>query len=167
MALLLDGQAVSAERAVSLNRLRIKVERWTDLLIGRLAKDSDVAELANEPERAREFADDLRHEERTMGTDYIWSLTLTALHVAFPPVAISTPTADLNARIAGSVLGCFPSRLFNSTGALSSLWQLRLATGTSDTQGMVDELLWTNPLQIGTGSESRQPAAARAWRRFG
>ena len=116
MSVLLDGQAIPAERAVAINRLRLKVERWTDLLLGRLLTRADVVEFAVEPDRRREFADDLRHEERTAGTEYIWSLTLTALG-AFPPTAISTPSADLNARIAASILGCFPSDLFNSTGA--------------------------------------------------
>jgi hypothetical protein len=167
MSLLLDGQSIPAERAVGLNRLRLRVERWTDLLIGRLAKDFNVAEIAVEPDRARDFADDLKHEERSFGTDYIWSLTLTALHAAFPPVPPNTPTAELNSRIAGSVLGCFPARLFDSTGVLSSLWQLRLATAASDTQGMVDELLWTEPLQSGISTGHRQPAGQRSWRRFG
>ena len=51
-----------------------------------------------------------------------------------------SPNAELNARIAASILACFPAELFDSTGLLRSLWLMRLTNVAEDTQGMIDEL---------------------------
>ncbi len=52
-----------------------------------------------------------------------------------------TDNADLNSRIAGAILACFPAEMFDSVGVYHSLWQSRLSAMTSDTQVMVEELL--------------------------
>jgi hypothetical protein len=52
-----------------------------------------------------------------------------------------TPNADLNNRIAGAILACFPVEVFDSTGAYHSLWNLRITAMTANAQQLVDQLL--------------------------
>jgi hypothetical protein len=53
----------------------------------------------------------------------------------------ASPNADLNRRIASSVIACFREELSGSTTLLESLWVERLCVTASDTQRMIDELL--------------------------
>jgi hypothetical protein len=142
LTLLVDGPAIDAAEAVKLNRLRRRSERWTDLLIGYLAGLGDVGQFAVDPERARDFAEDLRHRGRLPGGRYAWTLVLTSLRAAFGlALGPVSPNGDLNAQIAASILGCFPPELLDGTGLLRSLWLARLSDVTDDAQGMLDDLL--------------------------
>ena len=138
LTLLVRGQGIDAKDAVRLNRLRRRAERWSDLLIGNLAGMHGVGEFAISPERAKEFSKDLRDN----GNEFVWSLTMASLRAAFQRgLGLVSPNADLNARIAASILACFPAELFDSTGLFHSLWLMRLMSVAADTQGMIDELI--------------------------
>jgi hypothetical protein len=124
-----------------LNRLRRGAERWTDLLLAQLYESFDVEEFAFVPDRAEEFAGDLRHEER-LGGGLAWQLVLSSLRSAFQRTAASpSPNGDLNERIASGVLRCFESRMFDSTGLTKSLWMVRMENAAADTEGMIAELM--------------------------
>ena len=142
LTLLVRGPGVDAEAAVKLNRLRRRAERWTDLLVGHLIGRHDVSEFAFDPRRASDFAEDLQQRGRLQGGRHVWPLTLASLRAAFRQgLSIESPNADLNARIAGSILSCFAAELFDSTGLLRSLWLMRLTHVADNTQGMIDDLL--------------------------
>jgi hypothetical protein len=143
LALLMHAPGVRVEDAVALNGLRARAERWTDLLLGRLLSELPAAcrfvvEFAPNPDRARDFAADLRDE----GPDSAaWLLTLASLRVAFREgLSAPAPHEELNARIAAAMLACFPTELFDATGQFHSLWMLRIATTTADAQGLVSSL---------------------------
>jgi len=139
LTLMVQGPGIEAEAAVKLNRLRHRVERWNDLLIGYLAEMGDVGEFAVDPKRVKEFAQDLH--DRGNGRQ-AWLLLLASLRASFQQgLDEVSPNADLNARIAAGILACFPSELFDSTGLFRSLWLMRLTSIADDTQGMIDELL--------------------------
>jgi len=143
LTLLLHGPGVGTVAAVELNQLRLKVERWMDLLVGCIADDDDgLVQFSIDPERAREFAADLRGQSQRPLARHAWQLTIASLKVAFRDCR-NQPTGneDLNLRIAQSITACFPPDLFDATGALRSLWTIRLTNGTRDAQGMLDELL--------------------------
>ena len=150
LMLLVGGLGIDVEAAVRLNQLRRRVERWTDLLIGYLAGHDDVSEFAIEPERARDFAEDLRSQSQCPGGRQAWPLVVSSLRAAFRRgLEPLSPNADLNARIAASILCCFPADLFDSTGQFRSLWLVRLGNAASDAQGMIEELLSPEPLASG------------------
>ena len=137
-----EGQAshpiLSAE---ALENYRRRTERWTDLLVAYLVVEHDVSEFACQPDRARDFAEDIGREERNSGRRG-WELTIRSLHNAFaslpdPPV----PNTDLNARIADSILSCFGTEMFDSIGVLQSLWMARLEHRADDATGMIEQLL--------------------------
>ncbi len=142
LALLVNGPGVDAEEAIQLDRLRRRTERWTDVLVGYLAGLHDISEFAVDPERARDFGEDLAWQSRQKGGGIVWPLVLSSLRASFrhglSPVS---PNADLNAKIAASILSFFPADVFDGTGVPQSLWLLRLTQTTSDAQGMIDALL--------------------------
>jgi len=142
LLLLVRGPGVDAEGAVKLNALRRRAERWTDLLVGYLSQLGDVSEFAFDPERARDFRDDLCYQANQPGARQAWPLLQASLRSAFHGgLAIISPNEDINAQIASAILSCFPGDLFDSTGKFRSLWMDRMMNVTSDVEGMIDSLI--------------------------
>jgi len=142
LTLLVRGPGIRAEQAVKLNHLRRKTERWTDMLIGYLTTLGDVEQFAFERQRALDFAEDLRYKSGLKGGHQAWPLLLASLRAAYQRgLCVTSPNADLNARIGESVLSCFRPELFDSTGLFRSLWLSRISSATRDVQGMIDELV--------------------------
>jgi len=142
LTLLVRGPGIDAEAAVKLNHLRRRTERWTDMLIGYLTGLHDVSEFAVDPDRAKEFAEDLQYRSDLKGGRHAWPLVLTSLRAAFRQgLGEISPNADLNAQIGAAILSCFQAELFDSTGMFRSLWLTRLCNATDDAQGLVDDLL--------------------------
>ena len=157
LMLLVRGPGIDAEGAVKLNHLRRRAERWTDLLVGHLARYGDVAEFAIDVERAVEFSRDLEFQTDQAGGRQAWPLLQASLRAAFQRgLAAVSPNEDLNAQIASAILSCFPADLFDSTGLFRSLWLYRMSNVTSDVQGMIETLVGSGP----PGMEERS-------RRFG
>jgi hypothetical protein len=125
-----------------LNRLRRLTERWTDLLLGGLLGVCEISRFVHDADRADEFSRDFNRSRSGTIRQQAWTLLTTSMAAAFRPLLQCEPVnADLNARIAGAIVACFPGDLFDSVGVFHSLWMLRLSTTTADTQLMVDDLL--------------------------
>jgi hypothetical protein len=123
-------------------RLYRRVGRWVDLLVAYLQRHYEVSQFAFEPQRCRDFAIDLRHEERVLGPQYSRPLTLHSLKKALcHELCPSSPNADLNFRIGASVVSCFDASELESTGNLHWLWQFRLLNKSTDCEGMIQQLL--------------------------
>jgi hypothetical protein len=156
LALLVHGHGISTRQAVSLNRLRRRAERWTDVLIGGLLHAGDVREFAIDPERAEDFATDLARHRHEPGGRHAWRLTLVSLRNAFQNgFAPRAANPDANARITASILGCFPSDSFDATGIFQSLWMMRLSANASDAQGLIEDLLQSGPLTTSAAPRPR------------
>jgi hypothetical protein len=126
LSLLLHATGVPISDAIAINHLRRKTDRWTDLLLGYLAPRCDLSDLATDAQRVRDFALDWQDAPAEASSPR-WPLLLASLQEAFPiDPAIRGPTADLNERIAASILSCFPSESFDSTGPFRGLWMVRL-----------------------------------------
>ena len=144
-----------------MDRLRRRAERWTDLLVGHLAGMHGTSEFAFDPRRARDFAEDWQYRRGFQGSRHAWPLVLASLRAAFQPVlSPESPNPELNARIAASILACFPPELFDSTGLLRSLWLMRLTNIAEDTQGMIEELF-----KLERPAPTGRPAGTRLWRK--
>ncbi len=141
LTLLLQGSVVSSDLAIKLNRLRRHTERWTDMLVGYLTGLEEVAEFAVDPDRARDFAEDLHFQSQMPGGRHAWPLIQASVRSSFDTgITAASPNGDLNARIAQSILGCFQAELFDGTGQFHTLWLDRLTNTADDAQGMLDEL---------------------------
>ena len=124
------------------NRLRRRVERWCDVLLGGLLHEFDAREFAFEPARAEDFAADLARQRNDPAGRNAWRLLLVSLRNAFQSgLSPLCANPEANARIASAVLGSFHEELFDSTGLFKSLWMMRMTATASDAQGMISELL--------------------------
>jgi hypothetical protein len=133
---------VNAGNGNELNRLRRLTERWTDLLLAGLGPLVRIADFAHDPARAEEFSQDFDQTQPPGVRKQAWSLVAESLRETFAPYLRQvTPNADLNGRIAGVILACFPVEVFDSTGVYHALWNLRVSTITANAQQLVDELL--------------------------
>jgi hypothetical protein len=165
LLLLLNTPGLDVKAAARLNRLQNLTERWTDLLIGYLIAIGDLSEFAVNPDRARDFSNDLRDEGVYPGRRIVWPLILSSLRSSFrEKLATETPNADVNARIAAGIMACFPGDLFDSTGQFQSLWLIRLNNSAADAQVMLDELLGTAPSAVKHGDASRDRSFRRTRR---
>jgi hypothetical protein len=138
--LMVYGQGFDIQEAISLNQLRRRSERWTDLLLGHLLIHHDAAEFAFDAGRAREFAQDLRDQGGLCGV--AWRLTMASLRAAFSQgLSPQAAHAELNYRLGSAVVELLPPELFDSVGVPQSLWMMRMTNLTDSAQGMLDELL--------------------------
>jgi hypothetical protein len=157
---LLVGGGLGPRQAAALNRVRRRVERWTDVLVGGLVGEGEVGEFAFDAERAADFAAHLAQRRDEAGGRQAWRLTLVSLRNAFRvglcPLAAN---AEANARVTASILGCFPDELYDSTGLFASLWMMRLSAVASDAQGLIDDLL--RPEEQGSDAASGLSARRR------
>ena len=145
LTLLVAGSAVSPALAEKLSRLLRHVDRWSDLLIGYLIGAADVAEFAANPDRGRDFAEDIRHRGTLSGGRRVWPLIHASLRSALGArLGPASPNADLNARIALSILACFPPGLIEGAGCLGSFWLDRLARTADQAEGLLG-ILTGNP----------------------
>lgn len=141
LTLLLHATGVDVDMAVGLNRLCRHTERWTDLLIGYLLADVDVSRFANQPQRAREFADDLRSHAAWQAGQPAWKALLTSLRGGFRHLRTSTtPNADLNARIAACIVQCFQPLAIELPGPTQPDWTDRVIHLADDTEEMILQL---------------------------
>jgi hypothetical protein len=140
--LMLQGQGFGVEASVLLNRLRHRIERWIDMLLGYVHTAGDAQEFAFDPERMLDFADDIQHEQVSPGGQLAWQMVLASLRTNFHAgLAVTLPNDDLNERIAAAVLSTFDTDAFDSSGVFKSLWLIRMSNVASDTQGLIDTLL--------------------------
>lgn len=168
LTLLVRGRGINAEAALKLNQLRRRTERWTDMLVGYLTGPYDVGEFAIDPDRAKDFADDLHYQSHLKGGRHVWPLVLASLRAGFHQgLSPSSANADLNAEIAAAILSCFPSDLFDATGLLRSVWLTRLSNATSDAQGLLDDLLSLDDLPADHPGRVTLKHTGRPTRRFG
>jgi hypothetical protein len=142
LSLLAECRAIRREECQRLDQLRRRVERWGDMLLAHLADTVPIEEFAFEPERARDFADDLdrraAHDERDLTTQLMFS----SLRASFSTgLSDRMPNSDLSRKIGSAVLACFRDELAISTGLSTALWLERISRTASDTEGMIDELL--------------------------
>ena len=114
LTMLLQVSKIDAQAAVELNRLRRHAERWAELLIEEV--ESPETFFANHP--------------AGRSTDKFQT-----------PFSAASPNPDLNARIAASVVGCFPEEVFNRDGLCFSLWFAQVMSTADDAQSMIDRLL--------------------------
>ena len=100
------------------------LDRYAGWVPGRIARP---CRFAVDQRRAKDFSQDLHYQCRSPGGRHAWPLVLASLRAAFQQgMSQESPNADLNGRIAKSILSCFQPELFDSTGLFCSMWLMRL-----------------------------------------
>jgi hypothetical protein len=158
---MVHGPGIDLGAAVECNRFRRRVERWTDLLLGRLSGYCQPTRLAFDVERVADFSADFRPSPG--GNELAWNLALASTRMSLRTLTQTTVNVDLNRQIASAVLACLGDDVYDAFGLCRSLWLERLSRTASDTQGMIDQLL---RLDAGLPvTEALQLRAAHARRR--
>jgi hypothetical protein len=147
-----DGDIPEAQ---TLNRLRARIERWNDTLLGGLMRQRDVSEFSFDSQRTVDFSREFRIETRPAWGAHVWSVMISALRASLRiDNADRSPNEDLNEKIASSIVAGFGPDVFDSVGKFRTLWETRLAYAAKDTQGMIDLLLNEEDVDRGTSSTS-------------
>jgi len=144
---LLHGHGLPATLMVKLNRLRRRAERWTDMLLGYIATETDVNTFGYDQDRVLQFAEDIR-DERRQSPNASWVLLLESAVEVFGNDCYKDPAnPDLNRDIAAATTACFPIEFFAKTDLVQPMWEARIWQAAEQTQGLVDQLLSVEDLE--------------------
>jgi len=155
LSLLLHGRGLESNMMISLNRIRRRSERWTDMLLGYVAAESDVNQYGHESSRVRQFAEDIREQRGLPNQQSAWVLLAESATEAFRTEVINqAANSDLNRDIATSLSRCFDIDIFEGTGIVAPLWETRLMHEADNVQSLVDQLLSPEELADIPSSES-------------
>lgn len=143
LRMLSHSNCLPADQLAELDRLRRRVERWTDVLLGpMIARYGDeLAVFAFDPRRARDFGEEQFQARFRSTAQPAWSFLLAGLHSAFPDNQPGLASNDPTLPILRSILALFPNDAFQSEGPIQSLRQSRIARASqhAETSPEVDE----------------------------
>jgi hypothetical protein len=141
LQLLLDGSGLPMDEAASIDLLRRRLERWTDVLVGHLVRRYALSGFAFDLERAREFGEEQLEDSWGRGDVEAWDVYLVCLRTSFFDVTLPDGRlAELREGIAQWMLAAFPRESFLDTGPMQSVGLRRLLSG-----GAHDESRRTSP----------------------
>lgn len=121
MQWLLDDPQLEETVLRSIDRLRRRTERWTDLLLAPLVGRHDLADIVFDLDRCREFARDEIAEAAADPTSNVWQLLVAGIRVAFDDLPNTDATRRANRQFTSAVLGCLPTDAFEENGTFRSL----------------------------------------------
>ena len=138
LKLALEGLDLRMEWANRINRLRVYLEQWTDMLLGFFSDMATAQEYAHSMERVAEYATEYGY--RRLGNDapMIWSLFLAGNRHwldQYQPSAI--PFQSLSQEVSHAALGMVHPGWFDSLGLLPS----RLANSISQRLQFIDQTI--------------------------
>ncbi len=104
-----------------LDRLRRRVERWTDFLIGTITRHGVALNVAFDPDRCRNNSQAVVNERLS---DAVWPLTVAGLTRSFPVTPLlDDESAQHEAAVLKALLGAFPGDAFLTTSRTLSPFQ--------------------------------------------
>jgi len=141
LALLADGRVISLPEALRLNKVRRRVERWTDMLLGYLASAVAIDEFCFEPARARDFAQDAESSGAAMPRAMQQHLVLVSLRASLEGcLSPDSVNRDLNRRIGGAIVRMLAEAQVDATALVPSLWLARIEQGASEAEDLLARL---------------------------
>jgi len=141
LRLLLHTPGVSADDAMRLNRLRRQADRWSDVFVGHLAAQYDVAHFAANPNRAKDFASDFRQRPEWQPGEPAWSLLGRAWRRGLASTTIAgTRLNDGGEDVAAAMLECFEPLDLLTAGLTRSLWLMRFQASACHAHELLEQL---------------------------
>ena len=120
-----EGQST---RVLELDRLRRRCDRWTDVLLGPIALQSECFEFAFDEGRARDFGEENRAANPTTGPNAAEHLVSAGLRLTFLQHLSDEPIDEPEiVRLTQSILSNIPSQSLHRDGTLLSLLEHRIA----------------------------------------
>lgn len=122
LRLMVNGPHVTLDQIAGLDRLRRKLERWTDLLLGHISKRFGLTDFPFDFERSLEYGEDQLQTGYDPRRSQIWDLYLLSLHAAFPATPAPAGVAEsIRREIIASIYAAFPSVAFFGDGPFKSI----------------------------------------------
>jgi hypothetical protein len=129
LRLLVDGPFVTLEQTARLDRLRRRIERWTDLLLGHILRKQPLGDFAFDFERSLDFGEEQLRDGPGSQIQTVWELYLLCLRTGFPALPLPEGFAGaLRLEIMRSILACFPGEMFHDEGPMKTARVGRLLT---------------------------------------
>jgi hypothetical protein len=150
---------------VTIDRLRRRCDRWSDLLIGELARNYDVLEFAPDRQRAADFAQ-LPIAITQAGARLAWQLIERGIHAAMPNTEVPAETEETHEGVMAAVLSALPRQAFDTPGEYHTRWIRRLATNEPLDTPAVPTLPADRPLRPGSRSVDLPATAAVSFRKL-
>jgi hypothetical protein len=140
---------VSLHQLSLVARLRRRTERWTDLLLGHLVQDFDVADFAFEERRSRDFANDQLRAGDSGMLHPACNFLLTSLRLAFPQTHSTVIERDLTQqKVIGAVMACFPASSFQLHGPFKSIPRVNLGRKVGMSYENDPNRPWPRPFEV-------------------
>lgn len=136
LRLMVDGPYLTLERVVALDRIRRKIERWSDLLVGHIIRRYGVSDFTYDAERALDFGEEqLRHCHGAL-RDQVWDMYFLCLRSAFPKTTLPRGVhGERRDEVLKAILGSLPESLFLGDGIMASIALSRLLAGGTVAEG--------------------------------
>ena len=140
MRLLLVDPTANSEIFDGLNKLRRKVERWTDLLLGQLPQLDVATQFAFQMNRVKDFGEENLSFTSNQSTarQMIFANSMPDDLRQFANRFPANP--EINRRIAAGLLNCFSPDRFDSLGLPKSIQRIWLEKTTLDNQMYLESL---------------------------
>lgn len=136
LRVLLHSTCLPADQLAELDRLRRRVERWVDVLLGPLVAHygNELSDFAFDPRRARDFGEEQSQARFQSTSQPRWSFLLAGLRSAFPSDPSAISLNDPSMPIVRSILALFPENVFQSEGPIQSLRQSRISRSSEQAE---------------------------------
>ncbi|MEX0939409.1 MAG: hypothetical protein WDZ59_16215 [Pirellulales bacterium] len=143
LRLILGSPAVPCSAANYVNRLRVRCERWTDLLIGCIARAGIAAPFSFQPRQHQLPGYLLSHHSDGDAPDRLTEQLFSAIEQSFGDESDrpATANADLNARIGASLLACLLPEMCRRPRRAALDCERRLSFTAREAEAMLDQLL--------------------------
>jgi hypothetical protein len=141
LTLLADGRVISLPEAIRLNKVRRRVERWTDMLLGYLASAVAIEEFCFEPARARDFAQDAGGAGGGPQRSLQHQIVLVSLRASLEGcLSPGGGNRDLNRRIGGAIVRILAEAQVDAAAMVPSLWLERIEQEASEAETLLARL---------------------------
>lgn len=140
LKILLHSTSLPADQLAELDRLRRRVERWVDVLLGPLIAHygNELCDFAFDPRRARDFGEEQSQARFQSTSQPRWNFLLAGLRSAFPNGSTTVSSNDPTMPILRSVMALFPENVFQAEGPIQSLRQSRIVCSSEQSEGPLE-----------------------------
>ena len=162
LAIILRGRQLAAYPVWRLNRTRVSVETWTDLLLKSIHVGPHAERYGFDRHRLQRDSGVVSPEGHDQSALLRLAVARAAARADFEFLGtVDVERQDMHRACQSAIIGAWGEPIFRDSGTLASSWQMRLVGLTDDTQGMLD--LWS---QTDSATLADEAQNERTLRRF-
>lgn len=123
-----------------------RTDRWSDLLLGKLAEWGNVRSLAVDTERMQQFAKDYAQIDSPKRREQTWKLMKASLASAYQvPLFRYHPGGEWTATLASHILACFPPEVTEACSTAAFYQESRLVARCRQTEDWLAAIVGDPP----------------------